>query len=63
MTGTELQAIRQALGLKLWEFGQALGYKAKNRNALSGAVKRMESGVRGIPEDKAARAIELKWSK
>jgi transcriptional regulator with XRE-family HTH domain len=62
MTGAELKAIRQALGLTLSGFGKALGYQG-NKNTLSVAVRRMESDRRQIPEDKAVKAIELKWSK
>jgi transcriptional regulator with XRE-family HTH domain len=62
MTGAELKAIRQALGLTLSGFGQALGYRG-NKNTLSVAIRRFEAGTREIPENVAHKAIELKWSK
>jgi transcriptional regulator with XRE-family HTH domain len=48
MTGAELKAIRQALGLTLSGFGAAIGYKG-NKNTLSVAIRRFESGARPIP--------------
>lgn len=48
MTGPELAAIRQALGLSLVEFGRALGYLG-NRNSIQVAVSRYEAGTREIP--------------
>jgi transcriptional regulator with XRE-family HTH domain len=71
MTGAELKAIRQALGLTLSGFGKALGYQG-NKNTLSVAIRRFERGYRYtrgrkvpcvIPENIAVKAIELKWSK
>jgi transcriptional regulator with XRE-family HTH domain len=59
MTGAELKAIRQQLGLTLSGFGRALGYQG-NKNTLSVAIRRFESGARGIPDNVATRAIELK---
>lgn len=49
MTGAELRAIRQALGLTLSGFGKALGYSG-NKNTLSVQIRRFESGAREIPE-------------
>jgi transcriptional regulator with XRE-family HTH domain len=48
MTGAELKAIRQALGLTLSGFGLAIGYKG-NKNTLSVQIRRFESGAREIP--------------
>jgi transcriptional regulator with XRE-family HTH domain len=71
MTGQELKAIRQQLGLTLSGFGRALGYQG-NKNTLSVAIRRLERGYRYsrgkvipcvISKDKAAKAIELRWSK
>ncbi len=70
LTGSELKAIRQALGLTLSGFGRALGY-AGNKNTLSVAVRRFERGYRysrgsqipcPVPDHIAEKAIELKWS-
>jgi transcriptional regulator with XRE-family HTH domain len=71
MTGAELKAIRQALGLTLSGFGKALGYNG-NKNTLSVAIRRFERGNRysrgkvipcPVPDHIAEKAIELKWSK
>ncbi|HXF46873.1 MAG TPA: hypothetical protein VNK91_12225 [Burkholderiaceae bacterium] len=43
MTGPELRAIRQRLGLTLYAFGLALGYRG-SRNAVQVTVARLESG-------------------
>jgi transcriptional regulator with XRE-family HTH domain len=48
MTGQELKAIRQALGLTLSGFGKAIGYKG-NKNTLSVQIRRFESEARPIP--------------
>jgi transcriptional regulator with XRE-family HTH domain len=48
MTGAELKAIRQQLGLTLSAFGKAIGYKG-NKNTLSVQIRRFESGAREIP--------------
>lgn len=47
MTGTELRAIRHALGLSLNQFGRALGYEG-NANTLNCAIRRYEAGEREI---------------
>jgi transcriptional regulator with XRE-family HTH domain len=59
MTGAELKAIRQALGLTLSGFGLALGYQG-NKNTLSVAIRRFEAGTREIPENVAAKATALR---
>lgn len=48
MTGRQFAAIRQRLGLSLYDFGRALGYDG-NRNTIQVAVKRYEAGGRDIP--------------
>jgi transcriptional regulator with XRE-family HTH domain len=48
LTGSELKAIRQALGLTLSGFGKAIGYRG-NKNTLSVQIRRFESGAREIP--------------
>lgn len=48
MTGAELRAIRQQLGLSLVQMGRALGY-AGNRNTLQVSVARYEDDTREIP--------------
>jgi transcriptional regulator with XRE-family HTH domain len=67
MTGAELKAIRQALGLTLSGFGKALGYQG-NKNTLSVAIRRFERGYRYsrgkqipcvIPENIADRALAM----
>jgi DNA-binding transcriptional regulator YiaG len=58
MTGAELKAIRQELGLTLSGFGLALGYHG-SKNTLSVAIRRFEAGTRKIPENVAAKAIEV----
>jgi transcriptional regulator with XRE-family HTH domain len=62
MTGAELKAIRQELGLTLSGFGLALGYNG-NKNVLSVAIRRLEAGTREIPENVAVKAAEMRWSK
>jgi transcriptional regulator with XRE-family HTH domain len=59
VTGPELKAIRQQLGLTLSGFGRALGYNG-NKNTLSVAIRRFESGAREIPENVAEKAIEIR---
>jgi transcriptional regulator with XRE-family HTH domain len=59
MTGAELKAIRQALGLTLSGFGKALGYQG-SKNTLSVAIRRFEAGTREIPENVAAKATALR---
>ena len=54
MTGLQLKTIRLSLGLSLSDFGRELGYKG-NKNTLSVAIRRMESGARPIPEKIAVR--------
>jgi transcriptional regulator with XRE-family HTH domain len=58
MTGAELKAIRQALGLTLSGFGKALGYKG-NKNTLSVQIRRFESGARPIPHWTVRRIMAL----
>jgi DNA-binding transcriptional regulator YiaG len=58
MTGAELKAIRQQLGLTLSGFGRALGY-AGNKNTLSVAIRRFEAGTREVPENIADRVNTL----
>jgi transcriptional regulator with XRE-family HTH domain len=58
MTGAELKAIRQQLGLTLSGFGRALGY-AGNKNTLSVAIRRFEAGTREVPENIADRAYAM----
>jgi transcriptional regulator with XRE-family HTH domain len=48
MTGLELKAIRQKLGLSTIEFGRALGYEGAD-NTVSVTVRRYESAGREIP--------------
>jgi DNA-binding transcriptional regulator YiaG len=59
MTGAELKAIRQELGLTLSGFGLALGYNG-NKNTLSVAIRRLEAGTRKIPENVAKKATALR---
>jgi hypothetical protein len=70
MTGAELKAIRQELGLTLSGFGLALGCYRGNKNTLSVAIRRLERGHRysrgaqipcPVPDHIAEKAIELKW--
>jgi DNA-binding transcriptional regulator YiaG len=58
MTGAELKAIRQALGLTLSGFGLALGYNG-SKNTLSVAIRRFESGARPIPQVTVQRIMAL----
>jgi transcriptional regulator with XRE-family HTH domain len=58
MTGAELKAIRQALGLTLSGFGAAIGYKG-NKNVLSVQIRRFESGARPIPHWTVKRIMAL----
>jgi transcriptional regulator with XRE-family HTH domain len=58
MTGAELKAIRQQLGLTLSGFGRALGYKG-NKNTLSVQIRRFESGARPIPHWTVRRIMAL----
>jgi len=48
MTGADIRAIRQALGLSVIEFGRALGYAGAD-NTVSVQVRRYEGGQRTIP--------------
>ena len=48
MTGPELKAIRQKLGLSVVEFGRALGYQGQ-RQTVDVTVRRYELGTRDIP--------------
>jgi transcriptional regulator with XRE-family HTH domain len=58
VTGAELKAIRQALGLTLSGLGKALGYKG-NKNTLSVAIRRFESGARPIPHWTVRRVMAV----
>lgn len=49
MTGPELKAIREKLGLSVIQMGRALGYSG-NDNTISVQVRRYELGMREIPE-------------
>jgi transcriptional regulator with XRE-family HTH domain len=69
MTGSELRAIRHALGLTLHEFGRALGYEG-NTNTVNVAIRRYESGARPIApwiarlaEMYARYGVPRKWIK
>jgi transcriptional regulator with XRE-family HTH domain len=68
VTGAELKAIRQALGLTLSGLGKALGYQG-NKNTLSVAIRRLERGWRysrgkiipcPVPDHIAAKTLELR---
>ena len=48
MTGDELRAIRQQLGLTQWNMGRAFGYQGERRN-VSTQIRQMESGKRPVP--------------
>lgn len=50
MTGDEMRAIREGLGLSQVQFGNALGYGSGNRNTVSITVDRYERGKRLIPK-------------
>jgi transcriptional regulator with XRE-family HTH domain len=45
MTGEQLKAIREKLGLTLWDWGQVLGYTG-NRNTVQVLLRRYETGER-----------------
>ena len=48
MTGSELRAIREGLGLSLVGMGRALGYQG-TRETLNAQMHKYESGARPIP--------------
>ena len=48
MTGAELKAIRQSLGLSVISFGRALGYSG-NDNTVNVQIRQFEGGTRPIP--------------
>jgi transcriptional regulator with XRE-family HTH domain len=48
MTGTELRAIRDALGLSASAMGRALGYSGHGRN-VAVQIRRLERDARAIP--------------
>lgn len=56
MTGPELKAIRQRLGLSVISMGRALGYGGNDRT-VNVQVRRYEGGQRPIPEWIARLAI------
>ncbi len=47
MTGAELRALREELGLSASSMGQALGYSGPKRN-IGATVRRLERGERRI---------------
>lgn len=59
MTGAEMKAIREGLGLSQVQFGNAIGYTAATRNTVSVTVDRYERGLRPIPKWIAATVRAL----
>lgn len=57
LTGSELRAIREALGVSTAEFGRALGSQAKDDKSAQVYVRRFESMGRSIPEGIARLAL------
>jgi len=48
MTGPEMKAIRQKMGLECLEFARLVGYTGSERNVIS-SMKKMERGQKQIP--------------
>ena len=48
MTGPEMKAIREKMGLERLEFARLVGYTGIDRNVLS-SMKKMERGQKQIP--------------
>ena len=48
MTGPELKAIRNRLGLSVYAFARALGYQG-NDNTVGTQIRRYETNARPIP--------------
>lgn len=58
MTGAELKAIREALGLSLADWAYALGYRHASRDAARQQAYEMESGRKAITPQ-VARLAEM----
>ena len=50
MTGSQMKAIREGLGLSQVQFGNAIGYTDGTRNTVSVNIDRYERGKRPIPK-------------
>lgn len=57
MTGIQLKAIRERLGLSAAVFGRSLGYKGRN---VGVNIRRLERGERPIPTP-IARLAHMFW--
>lgn len=62
MTGPELRAIRDRLGMTAEQFGRALGYQGE-RASIDMMISRMERGSRAVPKHVALVAPRLKCAK
>jgi transcriptional regulator with XRE-family HTH domain len=51
MTGSDLKALRHALGLTTLQLGRALGYQGAP-DTIKACVRRLECSQRTIPRDK-----------
>lgn len=58
MTGAELKAIRQELGLSVVEFGRAIGWTGRRRTIQTN-LRKIEGGKRPVDAELEAKVVKL----